>query len=694
MNPAPPPAAYDEGIPEWLRQLQANQPPGPVAQGPYAGGPPQGYAQPVPPPAYGGAPVPAQPMSAANLVSEDALPEWLRAAGDPSPAPAQPGWQQPSPVQPAQAGWAQPSNPAQSWQQANAGMPAAPGGQTPGAGWGAPASALFDESALPEWLRNAAAGQEIETQSPAYNPAPAASPYGVQPQSNGFAPAAGWGGYQAPQPPSPGFPPSNAGAPDPMQPSNAFPPIERAGSARVPPPGAGVTGATLIDPAALPQWLGGQPGAPTNAGPAGVGAAGGGMPAQSLIDESALPQWLRAEPNQPAGSTPMPPAAATPSASQWLASSTADEPLPGWLSQAYADANVPQYPEPPAAPGMPRTDGAPRTGWDRWAQPPAPGQIAASDFVDESVLPEWLRAQGAVPSTGASPAAPAAGTLYTPHAPAAQPERAIPPYVPGSFGGNAAGIPAGMAPGMPGAMPAANPASEQPIATFSASDLIDPSALPDWVQGGTASEQMTFNSTEGWTSKAPAAPSAGVRGQSYEPSGRLDDYSANISGGSQVYPAASRSWEMPAQQGTGTSVPAGWSVDPDFDWPADPGSSVLPATYADRGAQPPTYADRGASTSMANRRGPPIPHEQLPPWLTAGARPGSEPGRRENPAARGYQQQAYPDNRQGGRGRQYDDGMDDWDAANARYSDEFERGSRADEHGRGTSFLRRFFGRK
>ncbi|HEY7835744.1 MAG TPA: hypothetical protein VIG30_19400, partial [Ktedonobacterales bacterium] len=173
---APPrgPGAPNPPNPPWgMPQIPASAPP-PGQPGGFGGspfdGPPGGY--------QGGSPA-GQSLSVSSLISNDALPDWIRAAPSPTPMPTAPWGSQPA------AG-------AVPW-----GVTPPPMGQS---------SALFDDAALPDWLRAAAAGQ-----APAGDPANGG---GYAPTPPSASPLAGAYNGRMALPPSPYDPP---GAPSPFQ---------------------------------------------------------------------------------------------------------------------------------------------------------------------------------------------------------------------------------------------------------------------------------------------------------------------------------------------------------------------------------------------------------------------------------------------------------------------------------------------
>ncbi len=603
-TPPNPPVTADDGLPGWLRQLQSSQPQGspqayqsPSSSQAYPNG--GGFAAPQPPAQAFGAP--PQPFSAGSLVSDDALPDWLRSAGQSS------ALQAPQ----AQAAWGPSASAESGYEQGYSAQP----GQGQGMGYGAvqpaprtsgplgynlPGNALFDETALPDWLREASRGQAPDPQvQPAPYSQPAASPYGTglagqTPSANGYGPYGAFPQSPAPQPP----PQSFAQPPSPAQPaSTAFPSIDQVGMHQAPLSGqAGLSGRALLDTGALPPWLGGQAGAAERA--AGAGNPGG-VAAQSLIDESVLPQWLRAESAAPAASVI--PAAPPPPASSRIASAANAEPLPAWLDQVYSDANVARI-EPQSAPAA-------------WGTPPAPPVpapaarplvatggtgISASEFVDESALPDWLRSQGAMEPNGAPPApAPFGGR---------QPEESVSPrYMPASDAWSPSANPAAS-----GQLPLGRPAPQEVPGQFAASDLIDPSAIPSWVRGGEAAPAPSFSSTSGWTSRQPAAPAPTDAGQAWA---SQDEYESPAA----AWDDGASEWDSASYQEPGWSNPQSFRDD-DRDAQFSGQFEFDDDGLQDQYASEPWEQRRGQPQPAqdSRRRGPPIPQQELPPWLQGG----------------------------------------------------------------------------
>jgi len=390
------------------------------------------------------APVPACPRCGQRFAPP---PQQYQANGYDGAAPAR-GYQAPP---------QQPQSPQQYQQQPRQPAPAARPGFS--------VQDLVSEEALPDWLRQASAESAQPTQRQPIPGAPASAYAPQQPYPSAYPPAnqppaQGYGGYSGngygngygngngngyggypPAPASAGEPPAQR--PD----ASAFPSLESAGSYQAPlVGGGGMPASSLLDPNALPTWLGGQQG---QAAPDGM-RGGEGMRAQSLVDEAALPGWMRNEPASPAQApvaAPPPPAA------------------PGWggypapsVSHAapagYAGMRMPvqqqmqpmQQMQPPAAP-------VPMNG--------QPG-FSANQLIDPAALPEWMRNQGQ----------------------AGAPQPSGMPQSPGAA-----------APVQPG---------------WSASDLIDPSMLPGFVRGNEAPMPAPpeNNLARERTSRVPAPPVA------------------------------------------------------------------------------------------------------------------------------------------------------------------------------------------
>lgn len=315
---------------------------------------PQQYqpSQPLQQPQSSPPPPPVRPgFSMQDLVSEEALPEWLRQASAESaqptqrqpvpganpysPPPTYPAAYPPmnQPTTPAYGGGFAPvpaEEPPAALPDASAFPPLESAGnyQAPQSG-GMSANSLLDPNALPSWLSGQQGhapsdglrgGDGLRAQSlvdetalpgwlraePASSPvqAPAAPPPASVPAWGGYpaapppATAPAWGGYPAaPAPAAPVAPASPAG------------PYGGYAGMQPPPPAAtngqqGFSASSLVDPNALPDWMraqGGagmpQPGAMQHPGapmPApGLTPAQGLWSASDLIDQAMLPAWVR-----------------------------------------------------------------------------------------------------------------------------------------------------------------------------------------------------------------------------------------------------------------------------------------------------------------------------------------------------------------------------------------------------------------
>ena len=537
---------------------------------PFAGGQPQSPAS-----AFYGAPQNGGngAFSAGSLISNDALPDWLLQAGGGSGglqpngaygqgvAPA-PGYGQP----PQQRGYGQMPPSGDLGQPSPSYLAPSPAYAQPAA---SSAQALFDESALPDWLRQATTGYDVGQQPTAYQPVAPQPAYGgpaqysAMPTGPAYAPG-GYAGYPPPPPQRGGRSGGLAQSPYPgASQASAFPSLDMAGAHPANNAG-GMSARGLIDSGALPGWLGGQPSQmPASSNSSFPG--GNGMSAQSLIDETALPQWLRAQPAAPAQPVPQQRVNPVLPAGSWAAPATADEPLPTWLNQVYMDANVPRV-EPARAPSdwlSPRQPSAPLIS----SSAPAEGRLSASAFVDESALPEWLKSQGGLPAQAALPPAPAGS--YAGSSPAQVARDGFAAYTPGGQAEDAA------------------------PAKFSISDLIDPEALPSWVSGQTAGV--------GWTNKQPSIQAAAS--------------STSL----RAAPSASQTFQAPSGEDGGWDEPnlPSWmrSLGGEDKQPSSVYQSAPSARAPQDGLMRDDSIEPGASASR--RRGQPIPSAELPPWLRA-----------------------------------------------------------------------------
>jgi hypothetical protein len=158
-------------------------------------------------------------------------------------------------------------------------------------------------------------------------------------------------------------------------------------------------------------------------------------------------------------------------------------------------------------------------------------------------------------------------------------------------------------------------AADEAVAAFSASDLIDPDALPAWVQQEAGHDQPTFNSATGWTSKSQSMDAGGPAPMGAPASPMSANFQAN-----------------------GPVSPPG----------RDLGEANLPP-WLQQGAPPAGYPASGSPFGSGGR--PParggVPDAELPPWLRgpggggAGAGGGGQPMGAPQPQAWGGPNAGY-----------------------------------------------------
>ena len=366
---------FDDATPAWMQQARPQ--PSPYAQAPLQPYAPAPQA-PQQPPAYGQPAMPAPPnvrpgFSMNELVSEEALPDWLRQASADS---AQPTQRQPVPGSP---GYGAPPYP-----------PASP-----------PANPLANAPAYPVAYPPANA--------PAYGGYAAASAEEAsfgRPDASAFPGIESAGSYQAP--PGDGGGLSAGSLLDP----NALPgwlsgQQGQAASASMR-SGEGMRAQSLIDDAALPEWMRNEANGSTGNGN-GAGIAGASALAQPALPP-AVPAWGAA----PAAAPVYPPSPAAPIAPM----------MPGAGAFPPAQLNGQQgfsardLVDPNAMPSWAQPEQSGQPGLSQGADPArgaaAPGQWSASDLIDPAMLPGWVRENdGAAPQNGmASPAPPMPGSAY------------------------------------------------------------------------------------------------------------------------------------------------------------------------------------------------------------------------------------------------------------------------------------------
>ncbi len=414
-------------------------------------------------------------------------------------------------------------------------------------------------------------------------PAPNSQYGGYQDQgwNGGAEPQAGWGnpqgypqqGYGQPAVPQGqpawGSPQGGSGFPHDVFNEQNFPDWLQQGQAQMnaggaPPPMTGDYGANATGQ----QWNGGFDPAAAWGQPSAFGGDGAGdhtMRAREFVEDDALPLWLRAQPE-----------------------SQAPPPTPAY--GGYNGSNTPSAPVWQNAPGP---QGAPAPTPDLVGAVPmaANGQFNASDLVDESALPDWLRSNqpSAPQSAPASQPQWAGNGMFsaTPSAPPAQPmdawgqaqqgwgqqAQAAPAW--GQANGAGQNIdqietgrwPAGGQPGINGAPPA------EP--QFSASDLIDPNLLA-WLtnQGPQPPAYGPQPAAPAWGQQGYGQP--GYDGAGYTP--QPDSPWSAYDGGWGYTPQP----QDYGQQGWGQQP--GWGPQPGFD----------PNQYAQQqGWGPPPAYDQG-----------------------------------------------------------------------------------------------------
>jgi hypothetical protein len=373
-----------------------------------------------------------------------------------------------------------------------------------------------------------------------------------------------------------------------------------------------MAGHALLDQQALPNWLAGQPVVAPRA------PVPSGMQARSLVDDHLLPKWLRDQPESTGAAN----------VSEWIGASAAQEPMPSFLSEAYSQAPTARAPQPYAEQpysAAPRPvvaappPQAPPPQMPQMPPPQAPQGFGAAPtyngggqpgYAEDAPLPEWLRAQ-------------------------------------------AGGADSQMAGG------------QEAPASFAASDLIDPSALPDWVTQRAPAPQQ-FSSTHGWSAASPQLDaSGGLAGTDYTGGLPATEYAA-----SPGYADAA------GAQATGGYM--GW--DDESSWGG--------------GAQGDMAYDEGGDESPYGR-GRPLEPEELPPWLRgqAGAQAAGSSAYvpERNPWMAASQPEAYADswdegdgwNAHDGRGEQGWDESAGWGAASGGYDDHARDGGWSDAAARG-----------
>lgn len=401
-------AEHEEDLPDWLRQVYTEARV-PALEAPAAEG-----AAPASPSASSGVPQAevSSVFNASDLLDQHAVPDWLREAAQTSPLP--------SVEAPAQA----------------AATKERPGAQPPGEVM-LSAQSLLDESSLPEWLR------KIEADGP---PAP----------------------FKSPLPTTGGLPAGTT--------SGIF------------------SAAELIDTQALPAWLktGSEKAAPSGAAPAAPtpaaasGQSSGVFSAAELVDTQMLPAWLKAA-GEEGGSDSIP--AAAPEGASLGSTSGVFSPaelidtqaLPAWL-KAEGKRTEGEQASSTAEPSVP-------SGADS-------GVFSAAELVDTQALPAWLRQEGSAPAAPAGDARSESLSKLSPlpsgfakqqtgsfSAAELVDTQSLPAWLQGAADPSASLPPT--TPVQSGPLPARE--SER----FSAAELIDTQALPAWMKNGEAAGPLS-----------------------------------------------------------------------------------------------------------------------------------------------------------------------------------------------------------
>ncbi|HEX8732113.1 MAG TPA: hypothetical protein VF725_08630 [Ktedonobacterales bacterium] len=548
---------------------------------------------------------------------------------------------------PAAAGWGQPGPGAMGG--ASAGMPGAPYGDPYGGaafahgGYGDPgqpprfsAGSLIDDDGLPAWLSapdGPAAQQGRAPQAPA-QPAPAPNPpwqqrtdshqQDVAAQRTVRQPTVGPASPQHPfaQPPyqQPPYQQPPYQQPPYQQPPYQQPQYQQPQRQQPAPP-------PYQQPSAAPPPYQRQPAPPPYPAPLSYPPQPGyGAPQPAPYPQQPQPANYPLQPNyggNPAYQQPphyqQPPAPtnvnAFPSIDQAGVGYSA--PQPGGVNN-YAQVNPQALPHWLTG-GQPGVVAAPRA--------PVPSGMQARSLVDDRALPKWLRDQPE--SAGAANVSEWIG--------ASAAQEPLPQVLSQAY----AQAPSAHAP-QPFAAPAH--AEEPPAgAGFSASDLIDPNSLPDWVTQRAPAPQ-TFSSTQGWSSAAPETPDMEtvMRTPAQGFGASYDDAT-----GGALAEGAEMGWGDDVWEDDATLAPDHTGYGPAADH-----TGYGPAADADYG----DAADRtGYGAAARAPRGRPLDPNELPPWLQNQG--GGQPSSGHNPWIAPSQPEGY--------GGGWDDG-EGWDNASSQ----------------------------
>lgn len=516
-------------------------------------------------------------------------------------------------------------------------------------GFGAPqpprfsAGSLISDNDLPEWLREGAAAGQQAWGAPQQAPAPQ-MPAPQRPQQM--------------QPPMPQFPPSMPqqwAAPQPPR-SSASAPRQNdiASEFTIRQPAFGQPA-----PAVQPPF--GQPSFPPQRQP-NVSQAAPALPAYG--QPPAFPPQQMAPQQIPYGQPAFSPSApsqvnafpsldqvgsgygAAPMGNPGGQPSLHQQPASNWLAGGVAQQGLGQF--------QPRQ--------------PVPSGMQARSLVDDQLLPKWLRDQPEAAAPAARPSvadwmgAPGAGPqppqdLNALFAQAPNPVPLQPQA--GSYGnvstergqarenvgvyhsgaGNESAMPDWLR-SQAGAAPAPSAHAASAAGGFAASDLIDPSALPEWVTGRAPAQQV-FSSTHGWSSvNSDGASTFGASEQDYGAGfDTVNGKSIDAAMDAAMSESAAFSAQLPWDE---AGNPAPWDR---VDAPDEPAYDE-PAPQSPRGRQ------AEASPFARHPASRPLAQEELPPWLK-GKASAQAPQSNRNPWAEADERQGF--GQEWNNGAQWDD---------------------------------------
>jgi hypothetical protein len=461
---------------------------------------------------------------------------------------------------------------------------------------------LVDEEALPTWLRSMSIESEADAAGRSSLP-----PLGSQAAASSSPPS---------------MPASSSGERLPewlrmMESARSSAPQSLAQSSLTP-----VASDSLIEEDALPEWLRASaslasavsqalsnslPGIMETTAEKSAAGQTAGVNADTLIDAAAIPDWVRqsmAAPSSQAnpilGSipiSPLPPAAPLPPTHKGAPanlSDTEDEHLPAWLRRVYEDAHVPPW----TGPGVSDKpeEGAPS------AAPGSTEALTLKSLVDPASLPDWLQKEAA---TSAS-AAPVASTPSTGSS-------AVKERLSAASLIEMSSLPEWLRaeqtePPQATSAPAATAASASMPAPLAASDLIDGQSLPSWLRSGEAAVQPADEVSAAPPGAPPSSPAESLPDWFQQLSSSPVLSSRPVGNATATGSASDQPVVMPPMN---TSVP---SVPPMAQPPtAEPGSNPqTAASWQQSTVQPaaePSKSQQGISVASL------FDADALPDWL-------------------------------------------------------------------------------